>query len=90
VHTTITTTSDSLTVAPADVSILGQDFRLDRLATAPAMAGLAQRLVPRTVALPELPGGVRLTGARASEAGLVLTAALPRSDKNSYKSNDCS
>ena len=79
VHTGITTADDSLTVAPTDVSILGQDFPLDRLATRPDTSGLAAELKPRTVKAPELPAGVRLTGAHAGSDGLGLTLSISRS-----------
>lgn len=91
VHTRLTTTSDTLTVAPAYVSVLGRDFAVSRLGGTPAGAGLARRLAPRTVRLPGLPSGVRLTGARAGDDGLVLTLELPRSDGSSaaYDMNGC-
>ncbi|HEY5834021.1 DUF2993 domain-containing protein [Streptomyces sp.] len=79
VRTRLSATADSVTVTPADVTVLGQVFPVDRLAAVPATAGLAERLAPRTVTLPTLPGGVRLTAARAGGSGLVLALALPRS-----------
>lgn len=83
VRTRLTATADSVTVTPADVTVLGRVFPVDRLAAVPATAGLAERLAPRTVTLPALPRGVRLTSARAGESGLTLTLALPRSEGGS-------
>jgi LmeA-like phospholipid-binding len=78
VHTRITTAADSLTVAPTDVSILGGNFPLDRLAARPDAAGLAAELKPRTVKAPELPAGVRLSGTHAGGDGLGLTLSISR------------
>lgn len=91
VSTRLGTTGDSLTVTPAEVAVLGQVFPVDGLAASPAAAGLAHRLAPRTVKLPGLPRGVRLTGAEAAADGLVLTLELPRSDGSSasYAANGC-
>jgi hypothetical protein len=91
VRTRITPTADSLTVAPAAVWVLGQVFPVDGLAADPATARLADRLAPRTVTLPELPHGIRLTGSRAGDDGLVLTLALPRSGRTSgsYDTGEC-
>jgi len=79
VHTRISTADDRLTVTPTYVSVLGGDFPLDRLAARPDGAGLARHLRPRTVRVPQLPTGVRLTTVRADDDGLVLTLALPGS-----------
>ncbi|MEE4544872.1 DUF2993 domain-containing protein [Streptomyces sp. V4-01] len=80
VHARIAAGNDRLTVTPADIVILGQDFPVARLAasgkTAPQLSTLAGRLGPRTVAVPQLPAGVRLTGATAAADGLRLTLAI--------------
>lgn len=89
VHTRITTAADSLTVAPTDVSILGENFALDRLAARPNTAGLAAKLKPRTVRAPELPAGVRLTGTHAGSDGLGLTLSISHS-VSSASSKGCS
>jgi hypothetical protein len=91
VRTRITTTADSLTVSPSAVSILGQVFPVDRLTANPKTARLAERLAPRTVTLPSLPRGVRLTGSRAGGDGLVLTLALPGSGNTPglYDTDEC-
>lgn len=78
VQTRITTAAGSLTVRPTSVSLLGQDFPVDRLAAQPDTKRLAGRLEPRTVKTPQLPGGVVLTGAHAGDDGLDLTLSLPR------------
>jgi hypothetical protein len=89
VHTRITTAADRLTVAPTDVSVLGEDFPLDRLAARPNTAGLAATLKPRTVKAPELPAGVRLTGTHAGAGGLGLTLSISHS-VTSASSKGCS
>lgn len=76
VHTRLTASDGELTVTPTDVVVLGEDFALDRLAAAPSGRGIAAKLAPRTVTLPQLPHGVRLTGASATPEGLRLRLAL--------------
>lgn len=78
VRTRITTTADAVTVTPLDVSVLGTDFPVAALASHAATKGLAGRLAPRTVQVPPLPSGVRLTGARAGADGLDLSLSVPR------------
>lgn len=79
VHTRIAVAADRITVTPTFVSVLGEDFPLDRLAARPDGAGLARHLRPRTVAVPQLPPGVRLETVTAADDGLVMTLSLPGS-----------
>jgi len=79
VHTRITVAADRVTVTPTTVSVLGEDFPLDRLAARPDGAGLARRLRPRTVTVPQLPTGVRLETVTAADGGLVMALSLPGS-----------
>ncbi|WP_328917381.1 MULTISPECIES: LmeA family phospholipid-binding protein [unclassified Streptomyces] len=88
VHTRTTTTADSVTVTPTSVSVLGQEIPVDRLETVRGGASLASRLGPRTVTVPGLPSGARLTGAHAGPGGLDVKVALPRSSGGS-SSNGC-
>jgi AcrR family transcriptional regulator len=84
VHTRLTTTASTLTVTPAYLSLLGADFPLGRASANRTTSALARKLAPRTVRLPGLPAGVRLTGARATGDGIVLTLTLPRSDGSAH------
>jgi hypothetical protein len=76
VRTRITTGAQQLTVAPTGIVVFGQDFPVDRLSASPQTSALAGRLAPRTVEVPQLPAGVRLTGASAGAGGLRLTLAI--------------
>ena len=76
VHARIGTTARSVTVTPTDVDVLGQVFRVASLSASPRTAPLAAKLAPHTVTVPELPSGVRITGARAGADGLRLTASI--------------
>jgi hypothetical protein len=78
VRTRITTSGDAVTVTPLDVSVFGADFPVAGLAAQPATRALAGQLAPRTVQVPPLPSGVRLTGARAGADGLDLTLSVSR------------
>lgn len=78
VHTRLTTAKDSLTVTPTTVTVLGQDVPVGELASMPGASGVADRLGPHTVRLPELPAGVRLSGAHADAEGLTLALAVDR------------
>lgn len=84
VHTRLTTTPDTLTVTPWYLSLFGENFQLDPASPNRKTSSLARRLAPRTVRLPGLPAGVRLTGARATGDGIVLTLVLPRSDGSAH------
>ncbi|SFF66084.1 Protein of unknown function [Actinacidiphila alni] len=89
VHTRVTTAQDSVTVTPTTVSVLGQEIAVDRLAAVPGGGDLAGRLGPRTVPLPELPGGVRLSGARADDRGLVLALDIARGAAGADRTAAC-
>ncbi len=79
VHTRIAVAADRITVTPTSVSVLGEDFPVDRLAARPDGAGLARKLRPRTVRVPQLPTGVRLERVTATDDGLVMALSLPGS-----------
>ncbi|SDO83462.1 LmeA family phospholipid-binding protein [Actinacidiphila guanduensis] len=79
VHTGLTAAGDRLTVTPTDVSVLGEDFPVAHLAANPTTSRLAGKLAPRTVAIPQLPSGVRLTGVHTAPDGVELALSLPRS-----------
>ncbi|MEU9138419.1 hypothetical protein AB0D33_21080 [Streptomyces sp. NPDC048404] len=72
VVTTLSTTSHSLTITPASVLALGREIPVSALSALPGGSGLAGRLKPRTIDIPELPRGTALVGAHAESAGLVL------------------
>ncbi|WP_225850532.1 DUF2993 domain-containing protein [Streptomyces sp. HPF1205] len=84
VHTRLTTTASTLTVSPWYLSLFGEDFALDAASPNRMTSSLARRLAPRTVRLPGLPAGVRLTGARATGEGIVLTLVLPPGDGSAH------
>ncbi|MFJ5614029.1 LmeA family phospholipid-binding protein [Streptomyces sp. NPDC093221] len=89
VHTRVTTGKDGLTVTPTTVRVLGRDVAVADLASLPGGGDLAGRLGPRTVALPELPDGVRLTGARTDGTGLALSLELARGAAGKDKDAAC-
>jgi hypothetical protein len=89
VHTRVTTARDSLTVTPTSVSVLGQDIAVARLSSMPGGDGVADRLTPHTVALPQLPSGVRLTGARTDGRGLALALDVTRAAAVQHKGAAC-
>lgn len=76
VHARLSTAADRLTVTPTEVSLLGQDIPVAGLAADPRTAGLATRLAPRSVTLPQLPDGVRLVDATTDTKGLRLDLVL--------------
>ncbi|SEG82463.1 Protein of unknown function [Actinacidiphila yanglinensis] len=79
VHTGITTDTDSITITPTDVDVLGRTIPVPQMTSGKSGSALADKLAPRTVKAPDLPAGVRLTGARTGADGLGLTLALPAS-----------
>ncbi|WP_188281346.1 LmeA family phospholipid-binding protein [Streptomyces sp. CBMA29] len=89
VHTRVTTGKDSLTVTPTTVRVLGRDVAVADLASMPGGGDLAARLGPHTVALPELPDGVTLTGARTDGTGLALALDLARGAAGKDKDAAC-
>ncbi|MFD9306478.1 DUF2993 domain-containing protein [Streptomyces sp. NPDC060048] len=72
----LSTTANTVTITPATVSLLGRQVPVGALSSFPGAARVADKLEPRTVEIPDLPEGARLTGARAGAAGLVLDFAL--------------
>lgn len=78
VETTMKTGTDSITVTPTSVDVLGQSVPVSELANLPGADKLRTQLAPHTVALPELPANAVLTGARATDDGLQLQFSLPR------------
>lgn len=89
VHTLVTAVKDSLTVTPTTVHALGQDIAVADLASMPGGDDLAGRLKARTVALPELPDGVRLTGTRTDATGLTLALDITRGAAGKDKDAAC-
>lgn len=79
VHTGITTGADSITITPTDVDVLGRTIPVPQMTSGKSGSALADKLAPRTVKAPDLPAGVRLTGARTGVDGLGLTLSLPAS-----------
>ncbi|WP_164404807.1 MULTISPECIES: LmeA family phospholipid-binding protein [unclassified Streptomyces] len=77
VHTTIATTSDSLTITPTSVSMFGRAIPVSALSSIPSASGLTQTLEPRTITLPDLPARARLNAARPDNTGLVLKLSIP-------------
>ncbi|WP_162688902.1 MULTISPECIES: LmeA family phospholipid-binding protein [unclassified Streptomyces] len=76
VVTKLSTTENSVTITPATVGLLGRQVPVETLSGFPGASGIADKLAPRTVEIPDLPEGTRLTGAHAAAAGLVLDFAL--------------
>ncbi|MET7830444.1 LmeA family phospholipid-binding protein [Streptomyces sp. NPDC005386] len=72
VVTKLTTTTHSLTIAPATVQILGRDVPVSALSALPGADEFADKLKPRTIDIEKLPRGATLTGAHAGSDGLVL------------------
>ncbi|MFI1168891.1 LmeA family phospholipid-binding protein [Streptomyces sp. NPDC020801] len=77
VHTDMALRARALVVTPTEVTILGRTVALNALPGSTADTALAQRLKPRSFALPALPSGVRPTVARAGASGLTVHLALP-------------
>ncbi|ANP52467.1 hypothetical protein J2Z21_008969 [Streptomyces griseochromogenes] len=69
VRARLTATSDSFTITPTTVTVLGRSMAVADL---PSAAGLHRELQPRTVPVTGLPHGVALTSAHAADNGLVL------------------
>lgn len=80
VATSIATTSNRLTITPTSVAVLGQAIPVSVLSSMPGGSSLAGNLKPRTIDLPSLPAGARLTGARPDSTGLGLLLSIPHTD----------
>lgn len=76
VQTSLTTTSDSVTITPTTVSVLGQEMSLAQLSATAMGSRLAQRLGPHTFK-PTMPTGAKITSAQAGNSGLELHLSLP-------------
>jgi len=76
VHAKLSTGADRVTVTPTAVTLLGQDFPVTGLAADPRTARLAGKLAPRTLALPQLPSGVRLVSVVTDGNGLRMNLTL--------------
>ncbi|MFG2603455.1 LmeA family phospholipid-binding protein [Streptomyces sp. NPDC048514] len=72
----LSTTSDTFTVTPTTVSVLGRSVAVDDLGGLPAAPELRDRLRARTVPVTGLPHGVALTSAHAAPDGLVLSFSV--------------
>jgi hypothetical protein len=88
VVTDLSTTSGSLTITPASVSVLGQRMPVEELSSLPGASRFADDLSPRTITIDKLSDGAELTGAHAGSDGLVLEFRLsPESIKKPGKAN---
>ncbi|MBT2450757.1 LmeA family phospholipid-binding protein [Streptomyces sp. ISL-43] len=85
----LSTTANSVTITPATVSLLGRQVPVETLSAIPGAARIAGKLEPRTVEIPDLPEGARLTGAHAGAAGLVLDFALSPGAASSRTASAC-
>ena len=72
VVTKLSTTSHSVVITPASVLLFGREVPVSALSALPGGSGLAGRLKPRTIDIPDLPRGTALVGAHAESTGLVL------------------
>ncbi|MEV7725316.1 LmeA family phospholipid-binding protein [Streptomyces sp. NPDC087917] len=73
----LTTTSNSVTVTPATLTVLGQRIPVGSVTSLPGAARFADRLAPRTLPVTGLPEGAEITGARATADGLAVDLSLP-------------
>lgn len=78
VHASISTSPDALTVTPTTVRVLGRDIPVASLTSIPLIKDLARQLDPKVFALPGLPDGAVLTGARPGQSGLSLDFSIPK------------
>ncbi|MGW6710788.1 LmeA family phospholipid-binding protein [Streptomyces sp. NPDC054956] len=89
VVTDLSTSGNSVTITPATVSLFGRQVPVGALSGIPGADRFADKLEPRTVELPGLPEGARLTGARADAAGLVLDFALSPGTTSARAASGC-
>lgn len=89
VHASTSATATGLTITPTTVTVLGRELPIATVSRLPGAAGLTERLAPRTVDVGDLPEGVSLTGARATDAGLTLDASLAKSSASDTAGNGC-
>jgi hypothetical protein len=76
VRAEVSTASNAITVTPTAVDVLGRSMAVHDLDALPAASGLRTKLKPRTVAVTDLPRGVALTSAHATDHGLVLAFSI--------------
>lgn len=73
----VSTTPSSLTATPTGITVLGRTIPVSKLSALPGASSLSGQLKPRTVALPTMPDGVRLTAAHPDSTGLALVLTIP-------------
>ncbi|MFF3208079.1 MULTISPECIES: DUF2993 domain-containing protein [unclassified Streptomyces] len=76
----LSTTSQSVTMTPTTVSLLGRDMPISSVSALPGAAAMTDKLKPRTIDIDKLPAGTRLTGARPNADGLSLEFSLSPKD----------
>ncbi|MGW5625299.1 LmeA family phospholipid-binding protein [Streptomyces olivaceus] len=74
--TDLSTTQNSITIAPTHIVVMGREVPVERVSSMPRASELADKLKPRTIEVKNLPNGTAITGAHATDSGLALDFSL--------------